>query len=119
MRFLSLLFVASALSFAQSWSGYLVDSGCYSNDLANRNRDQTTADRDMNMVLRQCSPDARTKNFALVLPDWSRVTLDAAGNAKAVAMLRNAEKKTPIQVKVTGQRTDHDLKVTSLQKMAQ
>jgi len=89
MRLLTLLFLASALSLAQSWSGYLVDSKCYADEQANKNKDPGTIDGDMDLELRQCSPNARTKTFGVVLPDWDSLQFDAAGNAKAAEMIRN------------------------------
>lgn len=62
-------------------------------DRSDTNKDPSTVDRDMNMELRQCVPAAKTKDFALVLPDWSSLNLDSAGNAKAAEMVKNLAKK--------------------------
>lgn len=114
MRLATLFFLVSAFGFAQSWSGYLVDSGCYKSDQANHNVDPSTVERDMNMEWRQCSPNAKTKDFALVLPDWSSLNLDPAGNTKAAEIVRNSAKKMPIAVTVSGERTAGTVKVISI-----
>jgi len=116
LRVLILLFAASALSFAQSWSGYLVDAGCYRNDQSNHNENSSTVERDMNLELRQCSPTAKTRDFALVLRDWSSLKLDSSGNAKAAQVIRNSAKKTPVAVTVSGEQTVHTLKVSSISR---
>lgn len=119
MRFALILLFTSTLASAQSWSGYLVKSSCYRNDQTNTNKYATTADRDMTMVVKQCSPNANTKSFALVLSDWSSLKLDAAGNAKAAEVVRNSGSASPLQVTVTGDRTSKQLKVASIAKTAQ
>jgi hypothetical protein len=87
MRLVSLLLMAWALSFVQSWSGYLVDSDCYARDQSNTNRYAGTVDRDMSAVLKQCVPSAKTKRFAEVLPGGDSMKLDSSGNAKAAELV--------------------------------
>lgn len=119
MRILPLFLLAPALVLAQSWTGYLVDSGCYKNDKANHNISPSTVDRDMNMELKQCAPDSKTKSFALVLPDWSSLKLDTAGSTKATELVRNASHRTPIQVTLTGERSANEVKVDSISRAGQ
>jgi hypothetical protein len=114
MRFVTLLFLASTLGFAQTWSGYLVDSKCYTADQANTNRYAGTADRDMSMTIRQCSANTKTKAFAVVLPNWDSLSLDAAGNAKAAEFLKTAGKKSPLPVTVTGKEAKNSIQVSSI-----
>jgi len=114
MRVFALLCLTAALGFAQSWPGYLVDSRCYKSDQTNHNDNPSTVERDMNLELRQCSPNGKTKDFALVLPDWSSLKLDAAGNAKAAEIVRNPANKMPLAVTASGERVNGTLKVSSI-----
>lgn len=115
MRLAALLLLGSALGFAETWSGVLVDSNCYHDDQTNVNKDESTTVRDMNLEVRQCAPNEKTKAFAVVLPDWSSLKLDAPGNAKASAIVQKSEKKSAIEVMVTGDlENNHTIKVVSI-----
>ena len=96
MRLLSLLIFLSTLGFAGTWSGYLVDSRCYASEQDNVSADTTTVSRDMNFGLQQCGATLKTKRFAIVLNDWSVLKLDAAGNEKAAAMVRNHSRRSAL-----------------------
>lgn len=95
MRLASLLICLSTVGFAGSWSGYLVDSSCYTSEQNNVSSDAINS-RDMNMALRQCAATSRTKKFAIVANDWSSLKLDAAGNRQAAAIVRNAHHETAL-----------------------
>jgi hypothetical protein len=41
----------------------------------------------MDEEIRNCLPKAKTKAFAIVREGWSRLELDAAGNAKAAELV--------------------------------
>lgn len=115
MRLAALLLLGSTLGFAESWSGVLVDSNCYHDDQTNVNKDESTTVRDMNLEIRQCAPNQKTKVFAVVLPDWSSLKLGAAGNAKASAIVRGTQKRSGIEVMVTGDlENKHTIKVVSI-----
>ena len=83
MRATVLACLSSAVGHAETWSGTLVDSRCW--DFYENNTKDTSiyVDRDRNMEIRFCSPTAKTKSFAVVLPDGMNLKLDSAGNAKA------------------------------------
>ena len=100
MRLAVFLLCIATVGFAGSWSGYLVDSHCWQSWETNTSSPATTADRDMQMDLRYCSPTAHTRAFTLVLDDWSSVKLDAAGNEKALGFVRNGQ----LHVTVSGTR---------------
>ena len=102
MRFATLLFLAPVLSFAGTWSGLLVDSNCYTSELRNTNKDPTTVERDMNTDVRYCAPKPHTKSFAIVFPDWDNRKLDPTGNIQAAELVRQAGKKSLLEVTVTG-----------------
>jgi hypothetical protein len=83
MRFAVLLCLSSALGRAETWSGTLLDSRCWDFEENNTKAVSIYVDRDRNMEIRFCSPTAKTKSFAVVLPDGMNLKLDSAGNAKA------------------------------------
>jgi hypothetical protein len=105
MRLAALLCLCSGLSFAESWSGVLVDSKCYESEERNVNPTDTlmSVDRDTNSELRYCSPGAKTKFFTVVQPDGFSFRLDPAGNAKAADLIRKTGRKPRFQVVVTGE----------------
>ena len=113
-RFATLLFLAPVLSFAGSWSGLLVDSNCYASQLRNTNKDPSTVERDMNTEVRYCVPNPHTKIFAVVLPDWDSRKLDPSGNTKAAELVRQAGKKSLLEVTVTGDLTKDVIHVASI-----
>lgn len=99
-----------------TWSGFLVNGSCYAALERNVNpRDNATyVDRDMTWQLRYCSPNAKTRNFALVQEDWSSLTFDAAGDAKAAELFRKSGKKTFFRVVVNGERNKDTIQTESI-----
>jgi len=116
MRLAALVCLSSALSFAGSWSGALVDSKCWRNEELNVNPTDTSTyvDRDRNMEIRYCSPNAKTKSFAVVQSDGRSFTLDSEGDARAAELVRNTGKKSLFAVVITGEMTQHTVKVESI-----
>ena len=117
MRLAALFCLASALSFAGSWSGAMVDSKCYESEELNVNPTDTltSVDRDTSREVRYCSPSARTKSFTVVQRDGLKsFRLDSAGNAKAADLVRNTGKKSLIVVDVTGEINRNTIKVDSI-----
>ena len=91
-----LLAFTSALSFAGTWSGSLVDFRCFESEESNVNPDyiNVPAARDIDFEIRACLPRPnKTKTFAFVLSSGEGVRLDPAGNAKAAALVRTAGKR--------------------------
>jgi hypothetical protein len=109
-----LMCLSSTLGLAETWSGTLVDSKCWG--FAENNTKDTSiyVDRDKNMEIRSCSPTAKTKSFAVVLPDGPNVKLDVEGNAKAAELIQKAGKASPITVSVTGETNRNTIKVDSI-----
>jgi len=117
MTRLSLLFCLwSALSFAGSWSGVLVDSKCYDSEQRNVNPTDTmtAVDRDVNLGIRYCSPKQKTKSFALVQSDGSTFQLDSAGNTKAAELVATTGKRPRFAVAVTGEMDKSTIRVDSI-----
>jgi hypothetical protein len=112
----ALLCLSFSLGLAASWSGFLVDAGCYENRERNVNPTDTltAVDRDQNSELRYCAPNLKTKSFALVQQDGSSFTLDSAGNAKAIELVRAAGKKSIFVVAVTGEAKKNTITVDSI-----
>jgi hypothetical protein len=98
------LVVVSALAFADTWSGKLVDATC---------ADQQKAEA--------CVPTASTTAFALKTTD-KVLKLDAAGNAKAAEALKSGENsadraKNPnreVKATVQGTLSEDVIKVDSI-----
>jgi hypothetical protein len=115
-RLLALFYLSSSLSFAGTWSGFLVDSHCY--EAAERNVNPTdtltSVDRDGNSEIRRCSPRAKTKSFAVVQSVGPSFKLDSVGNATAAELVRQTAKKSRLQVTVTGEMTKDTVKVDSI-----
>jgi hypothetical protein len=114
MRVATLLLCASALGFAGSWSGFLVDSRCYASRQNNVSRNTTTVTRDMDMDIRFCSPGAKTREFAVVLNDWQSLKFDPAGNERASELVQRAPKRSVFRIAVSGVLNKKTLKVGSI-----
>jgi hypothetical protein len=116
IRFGVLLCLTSALSFAENWSGDLVDSRCWGFQERNVNPTDTLTfvDRDRNLEISLCSPSLKTKSFAIVRQDGLSLALDAAGNAKAAALVRKTGGKSGFIVVITGAVNRNTIQVDSI-----
>ena len=85
------LFFVSTAGFAASWSGYLVDSRCWSNRETNVTLEAPNVNHDPGTAIRSCSPRAHTKRFAVVLNDQRRFKLDSAGNLRAYELMQHGK----------------------------
>ena len=94
---LALFSLASALCFADSWTGKLVDATCV---------DQAQG------KAANCMPTAKTAAFALDTGDGKVFRLDAAGNAKAVTMLKSGVKSETVVI--SGAMNGETVKVESI-----
>jgi len=119
MRLIVVFALASLLTFADSWSGVLVDGKCYAAEQRNVNPHDslTNVDRDRYQEIWYCSPNAKTKSFTVVQQNGLNLNLDAAGNAKAAGLVRNAGKKSLFSVAVTGQMTGDIVQVNTISKL--
>ena len=115
MKVLVILFAAfvcvmptSAFAQSSSESGYLVDSKCY--DAIERDVSPFAISiylaRDKDQEIRLCTPNSKTKSFAVVGgPDNLTIfKLDPIGNELAVAFVRKFGKKSFRQVTVVGEK---------------
>lgn len=116
LRVAALCCLSAASGFAGTWTGYLVNSKCFASLERNVNPDDTQGyvDHDRNWEIRYCSPNAKTKLFAVVEQDGTAFNLDAPGDAKAIDLLRKTGKKRYFGVLVTGERNKDTVKVDSI-----
>jgi hypothetical protein len=104
-RLSAFLVVVSALAFAETWSGKLVDAAC---------ADQQKAEA--------CAPTASSTAFALKTTD-KVLKLDAAGNTKAAEAMKASENsanrtknaKGEVSATVQGTLSDDVIKVDSIE----
>lgn len=117
----ALLVLSSAATFAENWSGPLVDSKCYGAEQRNVNPTdtETYVDRDRGYEIRYCSPTHKTKYFAVVGSDGERLKFDSAGNVKAAELVRNVNKRQVLEVAVTGEMAGKEIKVESISAVPQ
>src|SRR5215469_11120352 len=89
----------------RTWSGFLVDSGCYEALERNTNPWDTNSfvDRDRNWEVRYCSPSLKTKAFTLVDRDGLSHKLDSEGSTKAADFVRENGKRDPMAVTLSGE----------------
>src|ERR1051326_2491322 len=92
--------VFSAVAFAETWNGTLVDVMCKGKDLAGHTR--------------KCAVGCAKSGFAVVLSDGRFLKLDEGGNAKALAALKSIEKEKDLKVKVAGKLEGETIQVDSL-----
>lgn len=116
IRLIAFVCLVAVPSVAGSWTGYLVDSRCYDISEQNVNPWDTLSnvDRDKDLEIRLCSPNAKTRSFAVVQSDWQSVKLDSAGNAKAADLVRKIGKKSEFLVNVTGEKGKATIEVDAI-----
>jgi len=116
MRIAALVCLASTLCFGDQWYGALVSSKCSESEERNVNPDDTltAVDRDRTWEVQYCSPNAKTKVFALVPQYGSSLKLDSAGNQKAAELVRQTGKKALFLVNVSGEEDKNTIKVDSI-----
>jgi hypothetical protein len=118
LRIAALFCFSSALMFAETWSGSLVDSKCFAREERNVNPTDTLThvDRDVNLEIRFCSPRRGTKSFALIQSDGTIFPLDSAGNAKAVELVQKTGRKSPLHVTIGGEMAGKAIGVDSISR---
>ena len=117
IAFAFIIFLMSTPAFAQSWSGYLVDSRCYDSEERSVNPfdDWPPFIRDKDLEVQLCTPSAKTKSFAVVAQNGSTsFKLDPTGNEIARALVRKTGKKAFRKVTVTGEMSKNIVKVDSI-----
>ncbi|HTW64354.1 MAG TPA: hypothetical protein VME17_07045 [Bryobacteraceae bacterium] len=113
-RFLSLLGLAASLAVAGTWSGVLVDAGCFQSAEDNHNVSDSPVLQDVGFEIRLCHPKARTHAFALVQSDGEELALDSAGNTQAAQLTRQGTTKSLWYVTVNGEVRKGTIAVSSM-----
>ena len=105
---------AYAVSFANNWSGALVDLGCYNSMQSNVSHDAGHVSKDNKRAIRYCAPSSNTKSFAVLDGHGSTLILDASGNEKAQQLCQKVGKKSPFMVNVSGAVSNDTLAVETI-----
>lgn len=100
-RLAGFLTVSTALVWADSWTGSVVDVMCKGKDLTNHTR--------------QCNLACAKGGYGLVLSDGKFVKFNEAGNARALAVLKASTKEKDLKAKVTGTLDGGVIQVESLE----
>src|ERR1700722_5629399 len=90
----------SAIAFAETWTGTVVDTSCSGKDLATHSK--------------KCAMGCAKSGFGIVTADGKFVKFDEAGKAKALAALKATPKKTDLKGTVTGGLDGGVIKVESI-----
>ena len=116
MRWIIPLLLAASPAFSATWTGYLVDSRCYAAEERNVNPSDANphADSDMDHEIRYCAVKPKTREFALVDADWSRLRFDAAGNAQAAELARKTANTRFLRVDVSGELNKDTISLKSI-----
>lgn len=116
IRVAAVFCLSSALSYAENWTGALVDSKCYEYRERNVNPTDTLTyvDRDTSEEIHYCSASARTKAFTIVLREGPSFRLDPSGNTQAAQLVRDTGKRSLFIVAVTGVLSKSTIKVDSI-----
>jgi hypothetical protein len=102
-RFVSIFSLVSSLAVAGTWSGFLVDAGCFRSAEDNHNVSDSPVLKDVGLEIRLCHPKAKTHAFAVVQSDGEALALDSAGNTQAAQLVRQGVTKAPWYVTVSGE----------------
>jgi hypothetical protein len=101
----AILCLTAVLSFAESFSGKLIDANCKAP------ADQK--DQKDSGALASCAPTRTTTVFSVQTSDGKTYRLDASGNSKAMAAMKQDPDKT--NVTVSGSLDGQTLKVESIE----
>ena len=100
-----ILCVAAGLSYAENWTGKLIDAPCH---------DRSLQPGQAKGQAESCAATSTTTSFAIQTSDGKVYKLDASGNAKAATALRgNPDAKDP-SVTVSGSMDGQTVKVDSI-----
>ncbi len=112
-RFFVIAVVVSALgcvAYAAEVQGVLLDRMCSAKIAAAKDQKAAKA-HGLDCLL---MPDCAKAGYGVLTADGKFITLDAAGNQKALAALKASKKKDDFKVQVTGEPSGDAIKVSSL-----
>ena len=114
LRLACLSCILSVPGLTATWSGWLVNSRCYSSLDSNRSDVPSFVNWDQMGAIRYCSPNHKTKSFAIVGQSGVSMRLDPIGNEKAIGLLRNVENTSLFTAEISGDAIRHTINVHSL-----
>jgi hypothetical protein len=115
LRLTLLACLASLPGLAANWRGALVDAKCYASMQRNVNPAEThPASTDTGRAIRYCSPNQKTKWFAIVQQDGVVLSLDPTGNQKAAALFLKVGKRSPYPVHAKGEKSGDTLNIDEI-----
>ncbi len=117
MAFLRLVLIGSVgamLSFAESWSGFLVDSECYISEHKDTKAGTHPASIDNGKIVQLCSPKKDTKTLAFVTRDGIRHDLDPDGAQKARDLISKHPEMSRYSVNVSGDMNQNTITVANI-----
>ena len=114
LRLAYLSCLASLPILPATWSGWLVNSRCYSSLEANRSDLPSYVNWGQMGAIRYCSPDHKTTSFAVIDHNGLSLRLDAEGNERAMSQLRNTEKRTLATAEIERQPSHNKISVSRI-----
>lgn len=103
VRLVTVLSGFTALAFAESWSGTLVDVMCKAKNVSGHTRQCALSER--------CSGSG----FGIALANDTFLKFDTAGSAKAHAILKASQKEKDLMINVTGALKDGVIQVETIE----
>ena len=98
--------VFAVMSYAETWTGKLIDSACH-------DRSQQNPGDKQKSDLSSCDATASTTSFAIQTSDGKVYKLDASGNAKAATAMKGSAGKNA-SATVSGTMEGQTVKVDSI-----
>jgi len=105
--------LASTLTAADTWTGFLVDARCYDSEERNARVWDLETNHDRDYEVRVCTPSSKTKAYKLVDRNGQSVRLDPAAGAKVMPLLQ-ANHSKPLPVTIQGSESGKMLQVDSI-----
>jgi hypothetical protein len=113
----AILCFAGFCSYAETWTGKLVDAACYDSKATASSAGETTSK--LGNIDKECAPTASTTSYA-VHANGKFYKLDSSGNAKIAADLKSgaikADKDGDVHASVTGSLEGNTIKVDTVSK---
>jgi len=103
---------SAVFSFAESWTGKVLDAGCFESQ-------KTTEKKSSESLARTCAPTATTMDFMIQTSDGKVYKVNSSGNAELAKDIQTGvlkkDKDGDIHATVTGSLEDGIVKVDAIQ----
>lgn len=113
IKLTTLFGLAAALSFADNWTGKLVDASCADKGGPAAAAPGGAPKAEPGKASDSCAVSATTTSFAIQTADGKILKLDASGNSKAAAAVKTDAGKAA-SVSVSGEMQGQNIKVDSI-----